>query len=280
MRLILPVIGAFFANYIIYWFLGFFHLKDREKTSFIVITVANLVEIGFYIYALVEEIISGEFSTELGMAFALQILALIFGYILISSYLFNGIKIFGGHRRRKFERAYKNTTKCHFIIMVSLFTILSLIIIGLGIAICIISYKWYYLLIVIFGIILLAITCFIFFTNNINNATSKKKKTLFLVKTDFKTYLYQNKLNESIDFELKELKEIFVIEELGKISGDLDYQVFGVFTHNIKDEYLSLIHMDSVLDQNIIKLTDNFVKGKKLKIDVKNNQIESIKEYK
>lgn len=281
MTLLHAVIGAFLLNYFIYWILGLFNLRQRQRTRFIVISLINLIELIYYIVNLIRNIITLGFVVELILYFAIEIIALIFGYVLINLAVFDGIHIFKSRRSRRFLRAYNQTTRKHFAILVSIFAILSVLVISLGIALLVLVYKWYYYFIVAFGVIMLVITLFVYFTNRVSPNKDKNKHVLLLVKTDDANYLFENHENVSIEESIKEFSDYYVIDSLGKINGPTSYFVYGVFTHTISADKIKLIQMERIADDKLISLMDNFQKTKKIKIDVDDNlTIKSIKEYK
>jgi hypothetical protein len=281
MTLLHSVIGAFLLNYFIYWFLGLFNLRQRQRTRFIVISIINLIELIFYIVNLIINIITLGFVVELILNFAIEIIALIFGYVLINLAVFDDIHIFKSRRSRRFLRAYNQTTRKHFVILVSIFALLSVLVISLGVALLVLVYKWYYYFIVAFGVIMLVITLFVYFTNRVSPNKDKNKHVLLLVKTDDANYLFKNHENVSIEESIKEFSDYYVIDFLGKINGPTSYLVYGVFTHTISADKIKLIQMERITDDKLISLMDNFQKTKKIKIDVDDNlTIKSTKEYK
>ncbi len=289
MQFLYVLLGTFFLNYFIILILNLIGIRNRRKTSLIIISIIDFSYLGYLIYELITYISSDIKGDSLFYLLFLQILnifAVIMSYVITMSIFYSDIKIFKSKRLKNFEEAYSGKKSLSTIIfniilfVLSIMSIVLLIVLIINRNIIFDQNKG----ILIFVIISILLSFIIFVGLYISIKELKmvnfKKKIMFLIYLPNKVRCFISNDRLKIEEALPNLLNDYVFDDYGYLITKKDkYIVKGIRVDIFDDSYLldsKLIEINSISFIDAINKYEKYQR-RKIYLDDNGNIIKDIK---
>lgn len=293
---------TFVINYLIIWIISLFGIKKRNLIAFIVISIINISNICFNIYALwtiylhyASQNALAAGTTDLLLVSG-ELVAYIIAYIATCILLLDGKKIFKSRRQKQYMNAVNNRSKKWPIIYIIVLVLLGAGALTYGIITSInFTYELLIAAVGAYGIALVffGLAYYIFFINFTNGTSSSpinqnsnvinaiiinKTKVdlylLFILNLGNNKYYFEGLLDEThtINYYLGNILNVYVLTDFGSINKDNSKTIVkGIKVEKIDENLLKEIKLNRIKpEEKFLNIVSNFERYRVKQIYVDN----------
>lgn len=271
-------VSTFITNYFFSWIISLLPIRNKRKTTIIILSIFNLISIGYSCYQTINYFILGNISTAIYLAG--NLIASLIGYLAIMMILLDGVKVFKTRRQRAFLNSINdNKSGIPYYAMIAILLILGTISLVYAL-ITTFNYesKFLWSLIGAYSIaaLLFILVMYLLITNfksktNPNIKIIKNNSALiFILDINGKKTIYESK--NFNDENLKALSDIYYFTDYGYlITPDFKYSVKGIKVDRISADLVKEIKMDIVNNDAILNIINRYQRYQTKTIYIDNN---------
>ena len=293
MSFLSSLVSCFFINYILWLIFRALNVKNARKVYIILISVIEGGTIIFNIYYLIRVLIY-DFSHKVAFNdilldtyyYGSYPLAIFCALIITLMLTLSGVRLIKSRRTRAFEREINGGKSISTTVFNIVLLSVGVILLGVAVAILILSngVNVYFFTIGGFGLlfIILGIVLLINYSKGLSGKEKKVKgNNLFFVKTNgtYYTYYYEANKGQSLEESLGRIGSIYIPTDFGVLKTiDNKYNVYGITPSDIEMELVDSINLPKI-DNDYSDAFNSMSKYKRVLVTLdENNNVSNVRD--